>query len=335
MKPRLALGLLLGLGFCRLAPAQTPAPSPAPETVRLGHGFNLANSVEFTRDEGGGAIKAEHFKLIHDAGFTLVRVPISWERHVGPAPAFTVEPEFLQRIDWIVSQAEQNGLQVIVDYHHDPALLEDPAANTARFLTTWQQIAEHYKAAPSSVVFELMNEPHKKLNAAWNDLLAKALAVIRPTNPAREVIVGPVRFNAIDELPGLVLPENDRHLIVSFHYYDPMKFTHQGVSFIPGSKDWIGTKWEGTDADRKRVTDDFNAAKAWGAAHGRPIYLGEFGSTKKADADSRDRWTRCVARTAEADGFAWTYWDFHGGYGAYDPATKDWRAPLLKALQGK
>ena len=41
----------------------------------------------------------------------------------------------------------------------------------------WRQVAPRYKKAPRSVAFELLNEPHEKLNGeVWNTLLARALA---------------------------------------------------------------------------------------------------------------------------------------------------------------
>ena len=34
----------------------------------------------------------------------------------------------------------------------------------------WKQIAEHYRALPDTVAFELLNEPNKKLDATnWNE----------------------------------------------------------------------------------------------------------------------------------------------------------------------
>ena len=60
--------------------------------------------------------------------------------------------------------------------------------------------------------------------------------------------------------------------------------------------------------------------------------MGEFGAYSKAPQDSRVRWTSFVAREAELHGFAWSYWEFGSGFGAYDPNAKAWREDLLKAL---
>ncbi|HEY0257341.1 MAG TPA: hypothetical protein VGC39_07855, partial [Candidatus Methylacidiphilales bacterium] len=53
---------------------------------------------------------------------------------------------------------------------------------------------------------------------------------------------------------------------------------------------------------------------------------------EKAEMASRARWTDDVARSAEAHGMAWAYWEFCGNFGAYDPLFEEWRAPLIQAL---
>jgi endoglucanase len=146
------------------------------------------------------------------------------------------------------------------------------------------------------------------------------------------VVVGPGQWNAIRALPKLMLPD-DPHLIVTVHYYDPFRFTHQGASWAPPDvRKLSGLRWTGTDAELKELRDNIDRAAGWAKQHGRPVFLGEFGAYEKADTDSRARWTAAVAREAEARGFSWAYWEFAAGFGAYDRQAKAWRDPLLKAL---
>lgn len=61
----------------------------------------------------------------------------------------------------------------------------------------------------------------------------------RHMNPTRTVIVGPPSWNSVKHLDGLNLPQQDRNLIVTVHYYTPMDFTHQGASWA-GRQDKTG-----------------------------------------------------------------------------------------------
>ena len=51
----------------------------------------------------------------------------------------------------------------------------------------------------------------------------------------------------VDHLDSLELPEADRNLVVTFHYYAPFAFTHQGASWVQELKNTSGVTW-GTPA---------------------------------------------------------------------------------------
>ena len=155
---------------------------------------------------------------------------------------------------------------------------------------------------------------------------------MRRTNPDRNLILGPGEWNSFNNLSSLVLPDDDRHIIVTFHYYLPFHFTHQGAEWAQGSQEWLGTTWEGKDSEKKAIASDLDQAAAWAKKKDRPLYLGEFGAYYKADLDSRVRWTDYLARQAEARGMSWAYWEFGAGFGIYERDLKIWMTPLLNAL---
>lgn len=301
---------------------------------QLGRGVNLGNALEAPREgEWGMYLEAEYFALIADAGFDAVRVPIKWSAHAQATAPYTIDPAFLARIDWVVEQAQANGLAVVLSIHHYDEMYQEPDAHQARFLTLWAQIAAHYQAQPATVVFELLNEPNSNLLAyKWNDILNAAITTIRQTNPTRTLIVGPTDWNSIHSLPNLELPAGDRHLIVTFHYYEPFPFTHQGAEWVTGSGAWMGTTWTGRPGEQQAITTAFNRAAAWAQQQNRPLYLGEFGVYSKADIDSRAAWTAFVARQAEERGISWAYWEFGAGFGVYDRGRAEWNEELLEAL---
>jgi endoglucanase len=307
------------------------------EPVALGHGINFGNYLEAPSGSGWGRpLTDEDFSLVQQAGFNTVRVPICWSSHVSTAPSYTIDPAFMATIDWVVSEAAKYGLNAILDYHGDDALMKNPDSQGARYLATWKQIADHFKNAPPSILFELLNEPGHQMDAPhWNALLAQALAIVRVDNPHRAVVIGPVHSNSIGDLKNLVLPENDRDIIVTFHYYNPMRFTHQGARWVhdPDIKNSKNVTWNGSPGETQPINKDFDRAAAWGAAHHRPLFLGEFGAYKNGDMASRARWVAFVTRTADARGMAWTYWEFSAGFGAYDPVARQWNEPLLQALR--
>jgi endoglucanase len=44
------------------------------------------------------------------------------------------------------------------------------------------------------------------------------------------------------------------------------------------------------------------------------------------------RWTAAAARTAEANGIPWAYWQFDNNFNVYDIDKDAWIEPILNAL---
>lgn len=318
-----------------------PSTSPDPNELafavnrRLGRGINLGNIFDAPEEGAWGLHYQDAFpKLIRDAGFDAVRLPVRWSTHAQPQAPYTIDPVFLRRIDQIVRQCLDLDLAVVLNCHHYEEIHRDPAAHRQRLIAIWDQLARYFADKPQTLLFELLNEPHDRLTAPiWNALIADLLPVIRRSNPTRCVIVGPVAFNNLSELPSLQLPDHDRYLIVTIHYYNPFRFTHQGASWVgPRAQNWLGTRWTGSPEDQAAVEADFQKIARWAEEHRRPIYIGEFGAYSRADLDSRVRWTRFVRQQAEKHGFSWAYWEFASGFGIYNPATGTWNRALLDSL---
>ena len=315
--------------------ADAPNPRDAAALNRLiGRGINFGNALDAPSEgEWGLTLEPAYFAAVARAGFDSVRIPIRWAPHAGPAPDFRIEPAYFERVDWALDQALKHGLTAIINIHHDEASENEPARYLPRAIAFWNQIAARYQDRPDRLVFELLNEPHGPMtDANWQASFPSLLAAIRATNPTRAVIVGPGHWNGIDSLDKLTLPEGDRHLIVTFHYYSPFHFTHQGAEWSEGSQAWLGETWTATPDQLATLNRDLGKAADWGQAHDRPLFLGEFGAYSKAPMPSRVIWTNAVARAAEARGISWSYWEFGSGFGAYDPHAHAWRQPLLEAL---
>jgi endoglucanase len=243
-----------------------------------------------------------------------------------------LDPAWLKTLDWVVKNALANHLTVILDEHDWTICAKHADACRTKVLAFWEQVAAIYKDAPPSVVFEILNEPNTLItDEGWNALLKDALAVIRKTNPTRNVVIGPGHWNSLAHLPQLELPDDDRHIIVTVHYYVPMEFTHQGARWSKSTAHLSGVTW-GTGAEKQRVVDDFAVAQQWAKVNRRPILLGEFGAYDKGAMEYRVLYTAHVARTAESLGWAWTYWQFDSDFIVWDMARDAWVDPILKAL---
>jgi endoglucanase len=313
--------------------AQAQPLDAAREAQLMGRGVNVLGWDPVWKDPAKARFQPRLFKVIREGGFGAVRMNLmAWE-HMDKQNR--LDPVWLATLDRMVKGALDAGLYVIIDDHDYTPCDKDAAACEVKLTAFWRQIGAHYRDAPPSVLFEILNEPHQALtDEAWNRLLPVELAEIRKTNPDRNVVVGPASWNSPDHLDQLELPEADRHLIVTVHYYTPMEFTHQGAKWVPQYTRLSGVHW-GSPADLELLNANFDRVQAWAKAHQRPILLGEFGAYDKADMDSRVRYTSAVARAAEARGWPWCYWQFDSDFIAYDIKADGWVAPIHDALVPK
>ena len=319
---------LLALTIASPAAAQQEVqPSPG-----LSRGINVLGYDPIWKDPSKGRFQERHFAEIRRGGFDFIRVNLHAFEHMDAQNRLS--PAFLERLDWIVREATEAGLSVILDEHDFNACAEDVANCRARLAAFWSQVAPRYRDAPQSVMFELMNEPHGPLDAAtWNQVFPELLTIVRETNPDRWVVIGPTNWNHVSQLPTLELPENDRRIIATFHYYEPFRFTHQGAPWVEDMKQVSGIGW-GSEADRERLRSEFAAANEWAKTTGRPVLLGEFGAYDGSaiPQEMRVAYTEAVAREAERNGFPWATWQFDSDFLVWDMDRDAWVEPIHRAL---
>ena len=319
--------------LCILTPAfaRGQADPAAAALQRLGRGVNVLGYDPIWADPVKGQFRMEFFKRIRAGGFQHVRVNLHAFAHLNEENQ--LDPGWLLTLDGVIKAATRVGLQVILDEHDYLLCGKTPDNCRIKLLAVWEQLSTRYADAPDSVLFEILNEPSEKLTPElWNVLLVEPLAVIRRTNPARTVIIGPGQYSNFHALDTLVLPADDANIIVTVHYYDPFRFTHQGSNWTHPSREHdIGIPW-GTAQEREQVERDLAGIATWSRDHGRPVLLGEFGAFDKADMASRVAWTSTVARAAETHGLPWSYWQFEGTFGVFDIQADAWVEPIHRAL---
>ena len=292
------------------------------QNEKLGRGMNIPSL---------NRMEEKHFKKIKEAGFNNVRIPIGPFSHVKSNTDFTLNSDYFETLDKVVNLSLANGLMAIIDFHEHHAMSEDPLGNKPKFLAIWKQIANRYKDYPNTLLFEIANEPNMKPEI-WNSMLKEAHYLLRQSNPDRTILIGSIYGNQIKYLQDLELPEQDRNIIVSIHYYMPIQFTHQGAAWSEKNKDLSGIEWTNEENEELEITTDFDMAKEWASKNNRPLHLGEFGVYEKAGLASRIRWTKFVTSQAENRNWSWSYWEFNSGFGVYDMGSDEWNDQLLDAL---
>ena len=248
------------------------------------------------------------------AGFKAVRICVTWEGHIGAAPAYRIEDKWLDRVAEIVGYAEKAGLVAIVNTHHDETYWQDIAKaynNAAQnekvkdeVFCLWTQIAQRFADKGEWLVFESFNEiqdggwgwstafrnnpqaQYKVLNE-WNQVFVDAVRSSGGYNATRWLGIPGYAASPGFTIAGLVLPEDHttgNRLIVAVHDYDPYNYTLND----PLVRQWGHTADKDkrcSDFDEEGVLAVFENLKAAYLDKGIPVYLGEMGCSRHAEED--------------------------------------------------
>jgi aryl-phospho-beta-D-glucosidase BglC (GH1 family) len=279
---------------------------------------------------------------VADAGFEIVRIPVTWSLHTGPAPDYAIDETFLTRVEEVVGLAVDSGLYAIINLHHDGAdayagvewltlnaadgSVTD-ANNSAvreRFVAVWTQLAARFADHGQQLLFESMNEIHDGYDAPdpqyysiINDLNQAFVDTVRAggsNNEQRHLVVPGYNTNIDFTVAGFEAPADptpDR-LILSVHYYDPWTYAGEASTNV-----W-GQASPGTDTwgQEPHVVAQFDKLKTTFIDAGLPVLMGEYGAVQQAGfEDYRRYYMEYVSKAAKDRGILPVYWD-NGGTGS-------------------
>ncbi len=334
-------------------------------TAAMGMGWNLGNQLEALsgttpKETGWGnpIISEDLLKLVKEQGFSTVRIPVSYLSHIGSAPDYTIEKEWLDRVQEVVDYSINNGLYTIINIHGDGyysidgawLLCAEPADKQteikAKYEAVWKQIAERFKNYDEHLIFESMNEefdgsygqPNAEAYENINDYNRIFADTVRKTgsNNTKRWLLMPGWNTNIDHTVGdlFKIPEDSlckadgKRIMISVHYYDPYNFTinenMNEAKFQWGKYATSGAENSGSeravDAAMTKLSQAF-------VSKGYPVVIGEFGAQdKSAHSESypefRRYWTEYVVSAAKQNGCVPVYWDngymYDKGFAIFD-----------------
>lgn len=304
--------ILLLIGIPVLVSSQL---GPKNAVSRMKHGINLGNTLEppYEGDWGNPPTQEYFFELYKNEGFDFIRVPVRWDKHMSTTSPFKIDETWLKRVEQILDWGLSKGLYMVVNSHHDDWIKTNyaNAVTRARFDSLWSQVAARFKNKSEQLIFEVLNEPHGLTKVQNDDMHQRIISIIRKTNPNRLIIFQGHNWGGSDELITAAIP-TDQYLIGSFHSYDPYLFGLEGQ----------GT-W-GTASDINDLKTKFQKVKDWSDRNNIPVFLGEFGSVKTCDYNSRMKHYKTYMELCETFGFGPAAWDDGGNFRIMQRQTKAW-----------
>ncbi len=224
----------------------------------MGVGWNLGNTLDANDATKTWKTTAEHetcwgqpvtkpelLKMMKEAGFGAIRVPITWYQEMDADGK--VNDAWMKRVKEVVDYVIDNGMYCIINVHHDTgadsgnykswlkASTSSYNTNKAKYEGLWKQIAEQFKDYDQKLLFESYNEMLDEKNT-WNEPVDKTdgykainsyaksfVTTVRATggnNKDRNLVVNTYSASSTpDAMQNLDLPEESNHIIFQIHSY--------------------------------------------------------------------------------------------------------------------
>ena len=264
---------------------------------------------------------------IANMGFDHVRLPIDYEV-LEKKSGEVIEAGYV-RVEQVIFWCKEYHLDIILDLHkaygYDFNDAGDDNKNNLfasdelqnRFVSLWVKMVQTF-GKYDNVAFELLNEVVEKENAeSWNHLIKKTVEKIRKIAPVAPIIYGGIQWNSVKTLKLLDIPQDD-NIIFTFHFYEPLLFTHQKAPWVvnmdpnqtvyyPETMDYyrehskkLGYQGEvvtlaqaekmGIEFIEEMINEAIDAAQNAGVS----LYCGEFGVIDRAPVEDTLKWFQDV-----------------------------------------
>lgn len=298
------------------------------EATRLmGNGINLGNTLEACDNNVGiktntplsyethwGQPKTTQAMIdgMKAAGFDTIRIPVAWmtnATHLYEGD-YTIDADYMDRVEEVVRYARKAGMYVIVNDHWDGGWYgmfgsesaETRALAMEAYKGMWQQIAERFRDYSDYLIFESANEElggrfdensplycsdsvvtylnDDERYALTNEINQTFVDVVRATggnNATRFLLIAGYGTN-IDQTcdDRFQMPKDTAvsKLMVSVHYYDPW-------SYCGASSAVSATKW-GKVSDYEYLDQQLAKMTKFTEA-GYGVVIGEYGALPCSD----------------------------------------------------
>jgi len=297
-------------------------------------GWNLGNTLDAYSDDtsnqwcqglyaeacwGSPYTTQTMIKSIKSAGFTTIRIPITWHTHVDSS--YNIDSEWMNRVKTVVDWAYNEGLYVIINVHHDNITASAMNSGTAGYVlnssyktksnaylkAVWTQIATTFKGYNDHLIFEVLNEPRNvggsdewylssdSTAKSYNSLITAyeqtCVDAIRATggNNASRFLMCPAYDGSYSYLGTYSLPTDSASdkLLISYHAYNPYNFAMYSSS-----------GWDTTfdSNDKSELTSLFSTARSRFPNVG--IVIGETSASNKNNLSDREAWATYYFGTA-------------------------------------
>jgi aryl-phospho-beta-D-glucosidase BglC (GH1 family) len=287
------------------------------------------------------------FRRVKDMGMNTIRFYMNYCTFEEDERPYQYKKSGWDWLDKNIRWARKHGIYLILNMHVPQGGFQSNGGgkslwtdmkNRKRLKALWHNIAKRYAGESAIAGYDLLNEPYVTHSIdQWKTLAQQLSDTIRKADQQHVIIVE--RLNAIngdwgnDEDMNFFLI-NDKNVLYTFHFYEPIRYTHQFASWTnmgEGGKypDENVTEHAGGKAmprDKAYLACQLNRFLAFGTKHHVPLYLGEFGLIQHCFQNNKGgvNWVSDMLGLLKENNVHFTYHCYHEDhFGIYAGSGKE------------
>ena len=302
------------------------------------------SQCDYSKDRFDNFIKEEDFKKVSEWGIDHVRIPVDY--NLIQNEDYSFKEDGFQRIEKCIELCKKYNLNMVLDLHKTIGFSFDKEEKEMgffnnkeyqeNFYTLWLEFTRRFSKYESMLAFELLNEVTEyEYKDSWNNIATECIKRIREISPTIRILVGGYYNNAVSAVKDIDIPF-DENIILNFHCYEPLIFTHQGAYWIDTmdtnfrtsyditfkqvtnlTKQYInhiGMNYDFMDSNEKISSHYFETifkeAIEYANDKNIPLYCGEYGVIEYASPEDTKKWYQDINSVLNKYGIGHALWSY-------------------------
>lgn len=320
------------------------------------------SQCDYSKERLDNFILESDFKKVSEWGMDHVRIPVDY--NVVQNDDCSYKQDGFDRIERCIPLCKKYSLNMILDLHKTIGYSFDDkekeegfffkAEYQENFYNLWVEFAKRFSKYEDMLAFELLNEVTDiAYKDAWNLIASECIKRIREIAPTIKILIGGYYNNAVCAVKDIDVPF-DENIILNFHCYEPLIFTHQGAYWIKNMGTSFRTGYDITfkeviDLSKKHIDHSgidysfmnenekigknyfetiFKEAIEYAQSKNLPLYCGEYGVIEYADPEDTKKWYLDINSVLNKYGIGHALWsykemDFDFVNARYDAVRKE------------
>lgn len=170
----------------------------------------------------------EKLKMNH---ILKVRVPLLVEERISKQQPYVVDRKYLESVRDMAKLLADSNIGVILDAHDLRSVKYSPELGKKRLAAFWSEASLIWRHLPRNVEYEVMNEPSTNITASnIVEVIQPSIDAIFKNDSERRIIIGgpnSSNYSSMGSISSLI----SKSITPTFHFYNPLYFTHQRASW--------------------------------------------------------------------------------------------------------